>query len=104
MKGGDARAEEAAGCVPAGRDQPANAWQDQAGVGQPEGPPDATRRAELKAGPHTIEIHQPEGNGELAERITRFGDGPLAVRFTASQALEVAPETIDGARISAIAR
>lgn len=63
-----------------------------------------TQCISLRAGPHTIEIHQPEGNGELAERITRFGDGPLAVRFTASQALEVAPETIDGARISAIAR
>lgn len=71
-------------------------------LGEAEGEP--TQFIRLQAGPHTIELHQPEEKGELVDRITRFGDGPLAVRFYASQPLDVAPAELDGARISAVVR
>ncbi len=75
---------------------------DQPVAGEAAG--ESTNAISLKAGDHTIEIHQPESEGELQKRLARLGDGPLAVRFYGSTALEVSPKAVDGARISTIVR
>ncbi len=65
---------------------------------------EATNAVTLNAGPHTIELHQPSGNGELASRLSALGDGPFSVRFYGDSAIEVNPERIDGARVSCVTR
>lgn len=69
---------------------------DQQSIGQP------SRSAALTAGPHRIELHQPDGPGEASVRHSGYGDGPYAVRFYGSQSFNANPHELDGARISCV--
>lgn len=68
----------------------------QLSIGQP------SRSVSLLAGPHRIELHQPDGPGDASARLSSYGDGPYAVRFHGSGSFEVDPAEVDGARISCV--
>lgn len=63
-----------------------------------------TTAVALQAGRHTIELHQPEGPGPLADQIARRGDGPYAAVFHGAQELAIDAHQAGGARLSVIVR
>ena len=77
MKAADARAEEAADLVPAGRHGGAGERQSHAHVQIPEGPPYAARETELEHAENAPRAHDPR---ELSHRRDGVADIPQEIR------------------------
>lgn len=58
----------------------------------------------FSVGAHTIQLATPEDGTDAATRLADHRAGPYSVRFHGSQAFEIDPAKLDGARISCITR
>jgi hypothetical protein len=67
--------------------------QDAAAFDQP------ARVAAVRAGAHRIEVHEPVGDGPLADRLAARGAGPYAVELIGATARDIWPAGSGGARL-----
>lgn len=72
--------------------------------GEPTALDQETKAVTLKAGRHTIELHQPVGEGPVSEQLARRGDGPYAAIFVGAEAREFDPAQAGNARLRMVAR
>lgn len=72
--------------------------------GEPSKLDQETKAVALKAGGHTIELHQPTGSGPVSEQLARRGDGPYAAIFTGSEARELDPALAGNARLRTVVK
>ncbi|MFW6075122.1 MAG: VOC family protein, partial [Chloroflexota bacterium] len=63
-----------------------------------------TEAVVFQAGRHTIELHQPVGEGPMQDQLNSRGDGPYAAVFHGTSAHQFDLEKTGGARLSAIVR
>jgi hypothetical protein len=57
------------------------------------------RVAAVRAGAHRIEVHEPVGDGSLADRLAARGAGPYAVELIGATARDIWPVDSGGARL-----
>ncbi len=63
-----------------------------------------TRAIVVQAGRDPIELHQPDGDGPVADQLAKRGNGPYAVVFYGTEAKDIDPAQAGNARISIIVR